>query len=139
MLLLLASCGRDAQVGARADESTDDAGLAPLDDRFDGAWGGVLPCVDCDGIEVTLELQREAGAVGRYRLVETYLGATDAQDFETGGEWREEACRRGDERGRCIELVDAGQRWFRHADGTLQSVDADGRPLDPDGARLLRR
>ncbi|MGL6290265.1 MAG: hypothetical protein ACRC2H_06230, partial [Silanimonas sp.] len=73
------------------------------------------------------------------RLVESYLGAIDAGAFEVAGEWREEPCRVGDAPGRCVLLVESGQRWFRGADGTLQAVDGDGRALDPDGARLLRR
>jgi hypothetical protein len=36
-------------------------------------------------------------------------------------------------------LLESGQRWFRHAEGSLQAVDAEGRALDPDGARLQRR
>lgn len=114
-------------------------GVARLPEAFEGTWAGVLPCADCEGIDVDLELQREAGAAGRYRLLETYLGAADNAGFEIAGEWREEGCRAGDDAGTCLVLIESGQRWFRHADGSLQAVDVDGRALDPDGARLLRR
>lgn len=137
VLVLLAGCGREP--AADADAAATDDGLAPLPARFEGAWRGVLPCVDCDGLDVTLELQREADAAGRYRLVEAYLGAGDAPEFEVSGEWQESPCRLGDDDGQCVELLESGQRWFRHADGSLQAVDADGLPLDPDGARLMRR
>ncbi len=123
---------------APADAPADD-GLATLAEDFEGAWAGVLPCADCEGIDVVLELQREAGAAGRYRLVETYLGAADAVGFEIAGEWREEDCRAGEVAGSCLMLLESGQRWFRHADGSLQAVDAEGRALDPEGARLQRR
>lgn len=140
LLLALAGCGGDGDAEGDVAPATEaEVGLAPLPERFEGAWSGVLPCIDCEGIDVTLELQREAGAVGGYRLVETYLGAIDAPGFETSGEWREDACVLAGEPGRCITLVESGQRWFRHVDGSLQSTDAKGRPLDPDGARLLRR
>lgn len=129
--------GGDPSDGPGGD--TSGGGLAPLADAFDGAWSGVLPCADCDGIDVELSLQREAGAVGRYRLAETYLGAADATGFEIGGEWLEAPCRVGEVAGACIVLVESGQRWFRHLDGSLQAVDAEGRSLDPDGARLQRR
>lgn len=136
----LAGCGdRGASPDAFPEAPTADGGLAALPEDFDGAWAGVLPCADCDGIDVELELQRESGAAGRYRLVETYLGAADAVGFEVAGEWREEACRIAEMAGHCLVLLESGQRWFRHADGSLQAVDADGRALDPDGARLQRR
>lgn len=136
---LSAGCGRDAEDAAPDAAPPPEDGLAPLPDAFEGAWAGVLPCLDCDGIEVDLELQRESGAVGRYRLIESYLGSVDDAGFEVAGEWREEPCRAGDTPGDCIVLVESGQRWFRHMDGTLQAVDVEGRALDPDGARLLRR
>ena len=116
------------------------AALAPLPATFEGAWQGVLPCSDCAGLDIELLLQREADAPGRYRLVETYLGGGDsAAGFEVSGEWRESACRRGDDAGFCIELIESAQRWFRDLDGSLQAIDAEGRPIDPDAARLLRR
>jgi len=136
---MLAGCtpgGGDAEVPA---DAAPEGGLAALPEDFEGAWAGVLPCADCAGIDVELELQREAGAAGRYRLQETYLGAPDAVGFEVAGEWREAACGVGEAGGTCLVLLESGQRWFRHADGSLQAVDADGRPLDADGARLQRR
>jgi copper homeostasis protein (lipoprotein) len=140
-LLAVAVAGCDGareRAGADAQDERQ-GGLAPLPEVFEGTWAGVLPCADCDGLEVVLELQREAGAAGRYRQVESYLGAPEAADFELAGEWREEACRVGDAPGRCVLLLESGQRWFRGADGTLQAVDADGRAVDPDSARLQRQ
>jgi hypothetical protein len=136
---VLAGCTREGVPSdAPADAPADD-GLATLAEDFEGAWAGVLPCADCEGIDVVLELQRESGAAGRYRLVETYLGAVDAVGFEIAGEWREEDCGVGEVAGSCLVLLESGQRWFRHADGSLQAVDAEGRALDPEGARLQRR
>jgi len=135
---LVGCTGRGESSDAPADAPTE-AGLAALPEDFEGAWAGVLPCADCEGIDVELELQRESGAAGRYRLVETYLGAVDAVGFEIAGEWREDPCRVGEIAGSCLMLLESGQRWFRHADGSLQAVDAEGRALDLDGARLQRR
>ncbi|GAB3729807.1 hypothetical protein GCM10028794_04550 [Silanimonas algicola] len=134
----LAGCtpgGAPSEAGADAPA---EGALAALPEDFEGVWSGVLPCADCEGIEMALELQRESGAAGRYRLVETYLGAADAVGFEIAGEWREDTCRVGGIAGSCLMLLESGQRWFRHADGSLQAVDAEGRVLDPDGARLQR-
>lgn len=136
---VLVGCTRDAEPSDAPAEAPADGGLAALPEDFEGAWAGVLPCADCEGIDVELELQRESGAAGRYRLVETYLGAADAVGFEIAGEWREDACRVGEIAGSCLVLLESGQRWFRHADGSLQAVDAEGRALDPEGARLQRR
>lgn len=138
MALLMSGCGFGGDAATEPASAAEDR-LAPLPERFDGTWSGVLPCVDCAGINVELDLQREDGAAGRYRLRETYLGADEAPGFELSGEWREARCRLGDDDGQCVELVESGQRWFRHEDGALQAIDADGRPLDADGARLLRR
>jgi uncharacterized lipoprotein NlpE involved in copper resistance len=135
----LAGCLRGGESSDAPAEAPADDGLAALPEDFEGAWAGVLPCADCEGIDVELELQREAGAAGRYRLVETYLGAPDAAGFEIAGEWGEDDCRVGEVAGSCLVLLESGQRWFRHADGSLQAVDAEGRALDPDGARLQRR
>lgn len=137
--IVLAGCGRDTAPPESEPMGPGDGALAALPEDFDGAWAGVLPCADCKGIDVALELQREAGAAGRYRLVEAYLGAVDAVGFEVAGEWREEACRVGTVAGECVVLMESGQRSFRHIDGSLQAVDAAGRALDPDGARLQRR
>jgi copper homeostasis protein (lipoprotein) len=134
---VLAGCTREGEPSPA--DAPAEGGLAALPEPFEGAWAGVLPCADCEGIDVVLELQRESGAAGRYRLVETYLGAVDAVGFEIAGEWREEDCGVGEVAGSCLVLLESGQRWFRHADGSLQAVDAEGRALDPEGARLQRR
>lgn len=139
LAIALVGCADGSGVSDASPPVPTDGGLAALPEDFDGAWAGVLPCADCEGIDVELELQRESGAAGRYRLVETYLGAADAVGFEVAGEWREDACRVGELAGHCLVLLESGQRWFRHADGSLQAVDADGRALDADGARLQRR
>lgn len=135
----LAGCAREEGVSEDRGDDRPEGGLAALPEPFEGVWAGVLPCADCEGIDVVLELERESGAAGRYRLVETYLGAVDAVGFEIAGEWREDACRVGEIAGSCLVLLESGQRWFRHADGSLQAVDAEGRALDPEDARLQRR
>ena len=136
---VLAACTREGEPSDAPADAPTEGGLAALPEPFEGVWAGVLPCADCEGIDVVLELERESGAAGRYRLVETYLGAVDAVGFEIAGEWRENACRVGEIAGSCLVLLESGQRWFRHADGSLQAVDAEGRALDVEGTRLQRR
>lgn len=52
-----------------------------------GFYSGVLPCADCEGIEVTLEL----GPGDSYIKKSTYLGKDDNQVFESSGtfSWNE--------------------------------------------------
>ena len=142
LLAALAGCRREPEA---ADEPADVAAaktMAPLPETFDGAWQGVLPCTDCDGVEVELALRRAPAEPARFELAERYLVDRDEGEFPTeftsAGEWREAECALGDIDGWCVELVDVAQRWFRHEDGSLQAVDAEGRALDPDGARLIR-
>jgi len=137
--MLLAACGRDRETDAATLAPEDDRAVADLAEDFDGAWQGVLPCVDCVGIEVELTLRRAPGESARFRLVERYLGGATEGEFVSTGEWQEDTCALAGETGSCIVLVDAAQRWFRHEDGSLQAIDAEGLPLDRDGALLKRR
>jgi uncharacterized lipoprotein NlpE involved in copper resistance len=52
-----------------------------------GIYSGILPCADCEGIEVTLEL----GPGDSYIRKSTYLGKDDNQVFESSGtfSWNE--------------------------------------------------
>lgn len=128
ILLLLAACGRepappapdaaDPQAAAPAD-----AAPAPAGEDFERRWLGVLPCADCDGIQTTLTLSREAGDA-RFVLEEVYLGPGESPRFETRGAWREEA-------GGLYHLDPGGLdlRLRPVEDGGLEVLDADGRPL----------
>lgn len=107
-------------------------------EEFEGAWQGVLPCVDCAELEVELSLRRASGEPARYTLVERYRGGAFEGEFASEGEWREVDCALDGEQGACFVLVDAAQRWFQHDDGSLEAVSADGQPIDPEGARLTR-
>lgn len=135
--LVLVGCGGELESSPDGTANHDEA-LAALPEAFDGRWQGVLPCVDCAGLEVELLLRRAPGEASRFLLVERYLGGASAGEFNLKGEWREETCALGGDAGRCIVLVDAGQQWFRGKDGSLQAVSSVGLPLDADGARLLR-
>lgn len=94
---------------------------------FEATWTGVLPCADCDGIETRLTLSRTGGAA-RFELEERYLGAADAGTFVQAGRW--DARRERD--GQVIYRLDpegSDLRWRTRPDGSLEGVDAGGRPL----------
>lgn len=112
--------------------------LAPLPLRFDGTWQGLLPCVDCDGIGVVLQLTRDENAA-LYEMRESYFGAADAEDYVTEGPWTEVLCTLAGEPGQCVVLEEPALRWYRRGDGSLQGVDAEGRALDGADALLQRR
>lgn len=134
---LITGCGREA--GDADPEAARPSPVAELPDEIDTRWRGVLPCVDCEGLEVDLQLRRDAGGPAQFILAERYLGGAAEGEFTTSGEWREVPCSLGRDAGTCIVLIEAGQQWFRHADGSLQAVTAEGEPVDGDGSRLRRR
>ena len=136
--LLGTACSRS---GHPEQEAVASGPVAPgLPEDFEGQWQGLLPCTDCEALDVRLVLERQPGAPARYRLTERYLGGPgDDGVFASEGGWDDSACTFDGLAGRCIDLHEAGQRWFRHEDGSLQAITADGRALDPDGARLQRQ
>ena len=133
----LSGCTRDAPERTTIDDADATPALAPLPDAFDGRWRGMLPCADCDGIEVDLRLVRDA-AGARFTLVERYLDDAGAGEFAIEGAWGEAPCPGAAEPRQCVLLHETGQRWLRDKDGSLQALDADGQPIDADGARLSR-
>lgn len=86
-------------------------------------WRGQLPCADCDGIDVQLQLVHAADG-DAYRLVEVYLLGDDGVRFVERGHWRRD--------GDLIRIE--GQGGSRRAfalqpDGSLQLSDAHGRAV----------
>ena len=137
--LALSACRAEpGDGGERLDDAATAPSTAPLPAAFNGAWQGLLPCVDCAALEVELRLERDADGVAGFQLIERYLGGAAGGEFTSEGRWHEVTCALGAAQGWCVELDEAAQRWFRHEDGSLQAVDADGRALDPAGTRLLR-
>ena len=140
---LLAGCGRAPEPAA----SAADGGPVPAepaapagDETFETAWLGVLPCADCDGIQTRLQLHEE-GNERRYELEETYLGAPGGNVFVSEGDWVEET-RRGDGEPATLYRLDpqGPDRWFElRADGSLEMLDGEGRPLDDALAYRLQR
>ncbi len=134
--LLSVGCSRSSESSSPAQVSESTLALLPED--FEGEWQGLLPCVDCQGIDVQLRLSRDADGA-QFALEERYLGDAASVDYRSEGTWSEEACTLGDEAGACITLEEPGLRWFRREDGSLEAVSAEGLSLDPSGARLQRR
>nr|WP_024965653.1 copper resistance protein NlpE N-terminal domain-containing protein [Pantoea sp. IMH] len=90
-------------------------------------YRGVIPCADCEGIEVTLLLQQG----GEYRLNERYLG-TDVTGDPQQGRWTRTA--------EMLVLVsDKGEkRYFRPRDSGLEMMDTQGNPIQSTNSYRLQ-
>ena len=84
---------------------------------WDGQYVGVIPCADCPGIEMVLELHGD----GTYRLAETYQEKGEKPFIETGSfTWGKD--------GSTITLDDEDNRAFFVSEGAVEMVGADGKP-----------
>ena len=103
-------------------------------------WSGLLPCSDCQGVEMRLVLRLQNGK-RRYEMVETYVGGGTPNRFETRGEWTETS-REAQGQSLTTYTLDPGQAAQTFAlqpDGALQLLDGQGRPLEPAVANRLQR
>lgn len=137
--LLLAAC-RPGGDGAPAAGP----GLAPTVEAFsegsERTWSGVLPCSDCQGVEVRLVLRLKGGKRS-YEMLETYVGGREPNRFSSEGDWKETAGR-GEGQSLAIYTINPGaaaQRFALQADGALLMLDDEGRPLEPPVAYRLQR
>lgn len=81
-------------------------------------YQGVIPCADCEGIEVTLALQQG----GRYSLQERYLTPGGAS-LNQQGNWTRTA-------EKLVLISDKGEkRYFRPRDSGLEMTDASGEAI----------
>lgn len=124
-LLLLGGCGGAAPATVPLPQ-LEQAGGGRME------WRGLLPCADCEGIQVQLQLRRAAGD-DEYRMVEVYLTGDGGARFVEGGRWRRD--------GDLIRI--AGEDGDRRTyvllpDRSLRISDARGRPLPQRERNLLR-
>lgn len=78
-------------------------------------YRGVIPCADCEGIQVTLSLEQG----GRYRLQERYLTDEHVENQQQG-HWSRTA-------EKLVLVSDQGEkRYFRPRDSGLEMTDANG-------------
>lgn len=99
---------------------------------FAGAFAGVLPCADCPGIEVQLQIEAD----GRFSLRETYQERDTAVD--TRGTWNV------DDAGRQLLLdpdtkEDADRHFAIVSRDELRMLDTGGQPIDAPFNLSLRR
>lgn len=79
---------------------------------------GIVPCADCEGIQVSLSLKQG----GKYVLNEHYLGAR-GEDNVQQGTWQRTA-------EKLILVSEAGvKRYFRPFERGLEMMDTEGNPI----------
>ena len=143
LVFALAACGpeRDATSREQDDAAALPAPAPPDEESFVRTWQGVLPCTDCDGIQMRLTLRRDDEGRQDFELEETYLGAEGGNVFTINGPWRQ-ARQRTDGGPALVFRIDPDgfDHWFRlQADGSLELLDAQGEPRpDAIGHRLQR-
>ncbi|WP_186754730.1 copper resistance protein NlpE N-terminal domain-containing protein [Echinicola salinicaeni] len=78
-------------------------------------YEGTIPCADCVGIKMVLQLENNPDEVSReFRLKETYLGTTDGdRSFETSGTYEVSYGMKGDPGAMLISLIDENDQQFK--------------------------
>ena len=96
-----------------------------------GVYEGVTPCADCEGIKVTLTLKKDE----TYTLKQVYVrGGKETNSTESSGKFT------WNDKGSIVTLdgaKDAPAHFFV-AEGYVNIVDADGKPIDANLAEQYR-
>ena len=139
----LAACGRGSE-GAPAGPGASGAdwprAVGPFTEGSERVWSGLLPCRDCAGVDTRLVLQLKDRRHD-YLLTETYLGGEAPNRFTRAGRWIESERAVDGERVTAYTLDPgrAAQVYVLRPDGSLELLDADGRPqAQPIAYRLQR-
>ena len=111
---------QNCKSSSKGDRSTpaDTAHASKTSLDWDGIYRGVLPCADCEGIETTITLSKDA----HYTLATRYLGKSDSV-FERSGTFN------WSEQGNTIQLSggSASPAKFFVGENTLTQLDQDGK------------
>ncbi|MER0046661.1 envelope stress response activation lipoprotein NlpE [Pectobacterium odoriferum] len=92
------------------------------------SYRGVLPCVDCGGIDTSLFLEKD----GTFVLREQYQTTREGNNtFASYGQWRRTADK--------LVLTDSAgeKRYFRPVDNSLEMLDQQGLPINSSLPRQL--
>jgi copper homeostasis protein (lipoprotein) len=134
----LAGCGAPAGPGASGADWPNAVG--PFTDGSERVWSGLLPCRDCAGVDTRLVLQLK-DRQHSYLLTETYLGGAAPNRFTRAGRWDESERAVDGERvtAYTLDRGRAAQVYVLRADGSLELLDAQGRPQTQPIAYRLQR
>ena len=141
--LVLAACQRGSEgapVGPGGSGADWPAAVGPFVEGSERVWSGLLPCSDCAGVDTRLVLQLK-DRKRSYVLTETYVGGPAPNRFSRAGRWTESRLRLDGESlvTYTLDPGRAGQVYALRADGSLELLDAQGRPsAQPIAYRLQR-
>lgn len=88
---------------------------------WDGRYKGLLPCADCEGIEMEIELKKDNTYVARSR----YRGRPSPNEFSYTGKFTWDA--RGS--GIRLEGLEEGSNRFQVGEGHMTQLDSLGRKI----------
>ena len=118
LVFVCAACNKHDDAGQR---NRDVATLHNSQNSLDwwGVYRGVLPCADCDGIEIAITLNRD----GTFKLEYSYLGKAGMAFAKEGSfKWSED--------GRNITLdIQNFPPYFQVGEGRLWQLDMQGRKI----------
>ena len=139
----LAGCqrgGEGAPTGPGASGADWPGAVGPFTEGSERIWSGLLPCRDCAGVDTRLVLQLK-DRQHSYLLTETYLGGDAPNRFTRAGRWVESERALDGERVTAYTLDPgrAAQVYVLRADGSLELLDAEGRPQPQPIAYRLQR
>ena len=139
----LAACQRGSEgapAGPGASGADWPAAVGPFTEGSERIWSGLLPCRDCAGVDTRLVLQLK-DRQHSFLLTETYLGGEAPNRFTRAGRWIESERAVDGERVTAYTLDPgrAAQVYVLRPDGSLELLDAEGRPqAHPIAYRLQR-
>jgi copper homeostasis protein (lipoprotein) len=139
----LAACqraGEGAPAGPGASGADWPRAVGPFSEGSERVWSGLLPCRDCAGVDTRLVLQLR-DRQHSYLLTETYLGGQAPNRFTRAGRWIESERALDGERVTAYTLDPgrAAQVYVLRPDGSLELLDAEGRPQGQPIAYRLQR
>ncbi|WP_215226314.1 copper resistance protein NlpE [Echinicola shivajiensis] len=78
-------------------------------------YEGTIPCADCEGIKMVLQLENNPDEVTReFKLKETYLGTPEGdRTFETSGTYEVSYGMEGDPGAMLVSLIDENDQQFK--------------------------
>ncbi|MCC5921050.1 MAG: copper resistance protein NlpE [Cyclobacteriaceae bacterium] len=85
---------------------------------WDGVYQGVLPCADCEGIEMRIELMQN----GQYQMIWAYLPSDKKMTDQGEFEW--------DDKGRSVMLSSSKDLQFQVGENRLFKLDRNGRRIE---------
>ncbi len=136
--LLLAACQPGSQGAPAPSAGAAASGADAFSEGSERRWSGLLPCSDCQGVEMELAL-RVQGGKRRYDMVETYIGGKEPNRFASRGEWTESVSIEGTSVILTLDPGPAEQTFSVQDDGSLQLLNGGGKPLEPAVANRLQR